>query len=52
MIALFFIYFLFALTLGSILMETKSKFYKNSRFWMIFIAFVFLIGMTGMSIFG
>ena len=51
MIALVFIYFLFLVNLFAILMETKTNFYKNSRFWTIFIAFAILIGMTGMSIY-
>jgi hypothetical protein len=51
MIALIFIYFLFIVNLTAVLIETKTNFYRNIRFWTIFITFVILIGMTGMSVY-
>jgi hypothetical protein len=51
MIALIFVYFLFIVNLVAVLLETKTNFYKNMRFWTIFITFVILIGMTGVSVY-
>lgn len=51
MIALSIIYFLFMITFVSILIETGMAFYKNSRFWLLLLAFMFLVGMTGRSVF-
>lgn len=52
MIALVIIYLLFCISLISILMETKMNFYKNARFWTLFLAFIFLVSITGMSFLG
>jgi hypothetical protein len=52
MIALMIVYLLFCISLISMVMETRMDFYKNPRFWMLFLTFLALIGMTGMSVFG
>ena len=49
MITLIIVYLLFCISLVSILLEAKMNFYKNARFWTLFLAFIFLISITGMS---